>query len=177
MSIKRLIKNVYVENDTITFDVAVSATEANKLRQIFLTKIPTMAIDEVHIYFNDSVMPDDFLIHRLQMIPILVDSCQFGEDDFFNLIIDKKGGIVMSDDIKGEFKAMSNIVCIKLNDDQRFFCEAVVRKGTAAQDPRWAAVSAVGFKKNGNVFTLTVESLGVYKPEELLETAIVIFDN
>lgn len=66
------------END-IEFDlIGVDVSIANALRRILLAEVPTIAIENVWIAVNNSIIQDEVLAHRVGLIPIRADPSKLG---------------------------------------------------------------------------------------------------
>eukprot|EP01125_Pyxidicula_operculata_P021842 TRINITY_DN8688_c0_g1_i1.p1 TRINITY_DN8688_c0_g1~~TRINITY_DN8688_c0_g1_i1.p1 ORF type:complete len:409 (-),score=95.14 TRINITY_DN8688_c0_g1_i1:182-1357(-) len=64
--------------DHLIFDmVGVDPPIANALRRILIAEVPTMAIEDVYIKNNTSIIQDEVLAHRIGLIPIKADPLQF----------------------------------------------------------------------------------------------------
>lgn len=61
-------------DDTLIFEmIGISAPIANALRRIFISDVETMAIDNVLLIQNTSIIQDEVLVHRLGLVPIAAD--------------------------------------------------------------------------------------------------------
>mmetsp|Transcript_10182 Transcript_10182/g.30625 ORF Transcript_10182/g.30625 Transcript_10182/m.30625 type:complete len:306 (-) Transcript_10182:304-1221(-) len=85
----RVLTEDYCEFVLSETDVSV----ANALRRVILSHVPTIAIDLVEIEENSSVLTDDFIAHRLGLIPIISNRVgdmkspfeSEGDDDFTDI--------------------------------------------------------------------------------------------
>jgi len=142
-SFKVLMKNVPVEI-------------ANSIRRIILSEVRTLAIHDVFIFKNNSVLNDDTLAHRLGLIPLktsrkkvkeLLDSVD--ETDYVTIVLNvsarDKFITVYSKHLKSkdkEVKPVSNdIVIAKLSPGQAIEAELWARVGSGSEHAKWSPVS------------------------------------
>lgn len=65
------IEILELKKDSMTFVLSKTDTSvANTLRRIMIAEVPTMAIDLVQFEENTSVLQDEFIAHRLGLIPL-----------------------------------------------------------------------------------------------------------
>lgn len=65
-----------LKKDRVNFVLEnVDLAMANSFRRVMMADIPTVAIDMVEIESNTTVLPDEFLAHRLGMIPLVSTNC------------------------------------------------------------------------------------------------------
>ncbi|CAI9104622.1 OLC1v1003328C1 [Oldenlandia corymbosa var. corymbosa] len=73
-----------LKNDYCKFELRdTDASIANALRRVMIAEVPTVAIDLVEIEVNSSVLNDEFIAHRLGLIPLTSEramSMRFSRD-------------------------------------------------------------------------------------------------
>lgn len=192
------IKVLSREQDTLRFVLSdVSPAFANAIRRIILAEVPVMAIDDVMILENGSVMYDEILAHRLGLIPVTTDqsynlpeecTCksELGcEKCRASLSLEIEASdpveVVYTSHLKPEnpeVKPVSDkIPIIKLAQGQRIKLEAYARLGRGRDHAKWQPASACtySYDEKSRTFTFLVESTGTMPPEKLvLEAARLI---
>ena len=65
------------ERDHVNFILRdVDMAMANSVRRVMLAEVPTLAIDLVEIDVNTSVLADEFLSHRLGLVPLVSEGIE-----------------------------------------------------------------------------------------------------
>jgi DNA-directed RNA polymerase I and III subunit RPAC1 len=89
----------------------MDASVANALRRILLNDVPSVAIEEVYILQNTSIMPDEQLSCRLGLVPLNVDADEMdfktGEPTDLNTVVFRLEAKFPSSECKG--RALKNV--------------------------------------------------------------------
>jgi len=139
----------------------------NALRRISLAQVPCMAIDDVVMVDNSSILQDEIIAHRLGLTPLKTDldnyntpetcSCQseFGCPQCrvtLTLDAEAKGGTrtVYSGELVSENPAIvpvsDKIPIVKLAKGQKIKLEAYARLGTGKIHTKWQPVCVSAYK-------------------------------
>jgi len=171
----------------------------NAIRRISISEVPTLAIDDVVILENSSVMHDEAIAHRLGLIPLRTELNKFvlpQQCDCNNtlgcskcrvlLILDsestEKTRIVTSGDLVSEDEFVkpvsTNIPIITLAPGQKLKFEAYARLGTGKDHAKWQPTTAAIVKdgNDANETILIIETTGSLTPEEILKSAVNIIN-
>lgn len=167
----------------------------NALRRLAISEVPTLAIDDVVILENSSVMHDEALAHRLGLIPLRTDPGRFvmaHECDCGStlgcskcrvlLVLDAeatdKTKVVTSAEIVSEDEMVKpvskDIPIIALAPTQKLKFEAYARLGTGKSHAKWQPTSAAVVRdgRDEDEIILMLESTGALTAEEILKQAL-----
>jgi len=150
-------------DDYLRFIVkGVNVPFVNALRRIILTEVPSMAIDEVVIIENNSMLHDEVLAHRMGLIPLKTDldsynlpeECTCKSEFGCNLCrlaltleveATEDTTTVYSKDLKSENPNIApvsdKIPIVKLAPEQKIRLEAYARLGKGKDHAKWQPVS------------------------------------
>ena len=177
----------------------IDRSYANAVRRFCLAEVPSMAIDDVVILENSSVLYDEILAHRLGMVPIKTDleryilpeKCDCGSPLGCHkcrvlFVLDAKGrekvSTVNSGDLVSEDREIrpvsESIPLVKLAVGQSVKLEAYARLGRGKEHAKWqpATVSVLTDGKSEGSFILTVESSGGMPARQIVLKAIELLE-
>lgn len=134
----------------------------NALRRICMVEVPSMAIEEVEVYKNDSRIFDEVLAHRLGLIPLKTDLESIIPHDecdceshcprcSVSLLLKEKGPkTVYSGDLTSQDPKITpvheTIPLLKLRNDQEVELEAIAQLGTGLEHAKWQATTSSAYK-------------------------------
>lgn len=165
------IKIIELKDDLVRFTLEnVDLNVSNALRRVLLAEVPTMAIDVVFFDENTSVLCEEFIAHRLGLIPLtssaaeqfrfsrdcncplectncsvsltLDVSCSEGKRDVTSMELRSSDSRVQPVMLNDNDK----ILIAQLSGNQSIRLRAIAKKGVGKEHAKWSPVSAVGFE-------------------------------
>ncbi len=156
------------DKDSIKFMMkGVTPAFSNALRRAMIAEVPTMAVEDVMIIENSSVLHDEMLSHRLGLIPLTTDLDSYVLPDECNckselgcnkcratLSLESEATdeskYVNSGELKAEnpdIKPVSDAIPIaKLAPGQKIRLEAYARLGRGIEHAKWQPISSAAYK-------------------------------
>ncbi len=157
---------------------SISYGLANAIRRVAVGEVGCFAVDKVTFYENTSSIFDEYVAHRIGLVPILTPK-GYGESDAVVFSLEIEGPVTSySKDLKTSDKevkvANENIPLIKLADGQkiRADCKAVIGKGNTSAKFQPGIVTYKA--KDDSDFEFYVESFGQIPANEMVKRALDI---
>eukprot|EP00917_Polyrhabdina_sp_WS-2016_P009083 GHVP01020313.1.p1 GENE.GHVP01020313.1~~GHVP01020313.1.p1 ORF type:complete len:259 (-),score=49.49 GHVP01020313.1:1589-2365(-) len=163
-----------LDEDDNMLKIKVSETKLsfmNSLRRIMYSELPTIAIDLVEITKNTSSMPDEYISHRLGLIPLRSEEAKninYTRDCTclkycprcsielsLNVSCNSDEVIhITSDDLNTELASVrpctygnnSGVLIMKLRKGQEIRLKCIAKKGIGKEHSKWSPVCGVGFE-------------------------------
>ncbi|HEU4605270.1 MAG TPA: DNA-directed RNA polymerase subunit D [Nitrososphaera sp.] len=166
----------------------------NSLRRLAISEVPTLAIDDVVILENSSVMHDEAVAHRLGLMPLRTDPGRFvmpHECDCKStlgcskcrvlLVLDSEANektlVVTSGEMVSEDELVKpvskDIPIVVLAPNQKLKFEAYARLGIGKDHAKWQPTAAAIVKdgKDESEIILMIESNGALTAGEIVTVA------
>jgi len=133
------------KGDSLTFLLkGAPLAFANALRRAIISEVPVFAIEDVYFYENNTSIWDEYIAHRLGLIPLRAEWGTYNENSEARFYLDKQGpGTVYSGDLQPQTPGVEvvdpEIPIVMLREDQSLRLEAVARVGNAKEHAKWQA--------------------------------------
>ena len=174
---------------------------ANAIRRFSISEVPCMAIDEVVILENSSIMYDELISHRLGLVPLKTDLSRFVLPEncdcesslgcsqcrvLLVLDVEAKNGtltVYCKDMVSEDDYVIPNnpeIPIVKLSTGQRIKLEAYAKLGKGHEHAKWQPVCKSILKEvdgKNDSFILHLESVGSLTAQEIFLKSIELMRN
>jgi len=162
-----------ITNTDEKFVVRMDASDsiANAIRRS-VSEVPTLAIDEVEIYKNDSALYDEVLAHRLGLVPLVTEK-GMNEKTKVDLKLVKEGpSTVYSGDLKGSAEVVFDKIPITLlGEGHKIELVATARLGKGTEHAKYNPGLCyyrhiLEVKSGSEIDKIVQKAKGLIKPEK-----------
>ena len=152
--------------------------EANTLRRVMMSKVPTLAIKELEVTKNGSGLFDEVLANRLGQVPFTLPE-NLEEETEISIAVKKEGPVdVKASDIQTGDEEVEpvnpEIILVTLKEDQELEFEATAVPGYGKDHAKHQG-GTVGYEKTGEgEYEFRIESTSGYTNQELFNKAVEV---
>jgi DNA-directed RNA polymerase subunit D len=172
------IEKFEADGDSATFTLTGARSGiANALRRGINGSVQCFAIDRITFYENTSPMFDEYIAHRIGLVPITTPSSGYNEKDEILFTLEATGPTtVYSKSLESADKevtvANERIPIIKLGPEQKLRVEGKAVLGTGQKHSKFQP-GFVTYEESGDEsFQFHIESFGQMGPAEMVNKAV-----
>ncbi len=159
----------------------VSIGFANAVRRVAINSIECFAIDSVTFYENSSAIFDEYIAHRIGLVPITTPNGYTKEDQILFKLEAEGPCTVYSKDLESNDKevkvANEKIPIIKLASGQKLRLDGKAALGTASRSSKFQPGLVTYKMPEEGVFEFQVESFGQMSSNEIIAKTLSIITN
>jgi len=150
------------------FTFPISVGLANAIRRTIITDIESWAADSVTFKKNSSCQTDEYIAHRIGLIPFV----KIGNGDTMELNVN--GRTACASDMKGSnFRVVKDTEIIEMIENQEIIATIFFKKKKGSVHARYKMCSGVGLQMLQNdMYKLVFEPLNEEDPNDVLVNAI-----
>lgn len=162
LTVNELTKN------SIKFNLTnITTTDANGIRRA-INNVSSLAVGDVSIEINTSVLPDEEIVYRLMLLPIPYES----EERLYSLDISNKDVTARDLGLNEDF------IITRLSPGQRLKLSFNIVEGSLEEHAKFSPVTVSTYEQiDRSTFDFYVETTQVMKPQEVVEKAIMDYYN
>ena len=154
---------------------------ANAIKRTATGSVATFAIDQITFYENSSAIFDEYIAHRIGLVPITTPLKGYKDGDEILFTLDETGPkTVYSRDLSSSDKevkvANESIPIIKLVEDQKVRIEAKARMGVGMEHAKFQPGLVAYEQKEDDAFEFYVESFGQMPPRQIINKAFDVIE-
>lgn len=174
------VTDIKIDKNNVNFKLYTTDCQSvNLFRQTMLSYIPTFAIDTVNVYENTSSYVDEYISHRLALIPLKYHDID-EKDVEFELKIYAKSTMynVTTKDLKSNCKIVpidDDILICKLFPGQYLHIKAYIKKDIGENHAKWSPITFISFKEiMSKEYYIETETIGMISAEDLIKNTLNI---
>ncbi len=149
-----------------------TANYANALRRIAINGVKAFAIDKVTVYENTSSMFDEYIAHRIGLVPLITPHGSLDKDEILFTLEAAGPGTVYSKSLESSDKSVvvanPNIPIIKLGRDQKIRIEGKAVMGSALKHAKFQPGLVTYETTADDEFKFYVETFGQMPPRDII---------